>query len=169
VALNNVRDEAMAENVLWLLAMNPTSRIVVWMANIHAARSLETLDVAGGSANPHAFDGYHPTGERLASALGVHLYSVAITAFDGTVGNPPTKPYALRAAPEGSFESRMASGRAPNAFVDFRGVGPACRQSRASLATDATAPPGHKSSTEHSYPVPRDGRLMERALPDLGD
>jgi erythromycin esterase len=62
VALNNVRDEAMADNILWLLGQNPASRIVVWMANVHAARSLETLDVTGSSASPHAFDGYRPTG-----------------------------------------------------------------------------------------------------------
>jgi erythromycin esterase len=122
VALNNVRDEAMADNILWLLDQNPASRIVVWMANVHAARSLETLDVTGSSANPHAFDGYHPTGERLARVLGHRAYSIAMTAFEGTVGNPPTKPYALSPTPEGSFESRMASGQAPAAFVDFRSV-----------------------------------------------
>jgi hypothetical protein len=43
-----------------------------------------------------------------------------MTAFEGTVGNPPTMPYALSPTPEGSFESRMASGQAPAAFVDFR-------------------------------------------------
>jgi erythromycin esterase len=122
VALNNVRDEAMAENILWLLEQNPRSRIVVWMANVHAARSLETLDVSGSSVNPHAFHGYHPTGEHLARALGSRAYSIAITAFDGSVGNPPTKPYSLSPTPEGSFESQMASGPAPIAFVDFRGA-----------------------------------------------
>jgi erythromycin esterase len=120
VALNNVRDEAMAENVLWLLERDPASRIVVWLANLHAARSLESVDTAGASANPRSFEGYHPAGERVARALGRGAYSIGITAFDGTVGNPPTEPYALSPTPEGSFEAQMAAG-APIAFVDFRG------------------------------------------------
>ncbi|MBV9947804.1 MAG: erythromycin esterase family protein [Myxococcales bacterium] len=120
VALNNVRDEAMGENRLWLLDRHPSSRVVVWLANVHAARSLDTLDVTGGAANPRAFEGYHPTGEWLAKALGREVYAIAITAFDGMVGNPLTAPHPLSPTPEGSFESEMAAGPAPFAFVDFR-------------------------------------------------
>jgi erythromycin esterase len=118
--LNAVRDRAMADNVLWLLERRyPGKRVILWTANVHAARGLDGLDVTGASLDPHTFTGYVTMGSLLAGALGKQFVAVAFTAHDGTVGNPPAKGYELPPSPAGSLEDVVASGGTDAAIVDL--------------------------------------------------
>ncbi len=119
VALNNVRDAAMAANVLFQLERAPNRRIVVWVANVHASRTVEGLDITGTTLPPGALDGYHPMGEHLARALGDELYVIATTAYAGYVGSPTGEPVPIGPAPEGSLEARLVGDGLEVAIVDL--------------------------------------------------
>ena len=120
-ALNNVRDRGMADTVTWLLEKRyPGKRVVLWTANLHAARSPDAIETAKTtSAGSRSFMGYKTMGSLLATSLGKRFVSVAFTASDGTAGNPPATAFELSPAPEGSLEDLLAKGGSEEAIVDL--------------------------------------------------
>lgn len=118
VALNDVRDEAMAANVLWLLDRAPAHRVIVWVACTHAARAETELDPSDTRVGAAALAGFVPMGEHLSRALGDELYVIAATALEGEVGSPGG-PVAIGPAPEGSLEARLAAEGTRWSLVDL--------------------------------------------------
>lgn len=116
-SLNNERDRAMADNVRWLMEKRyPGEKIVLWVANSHAAKDVEIVD-AKGTAYAGAFGGWRTMGAALAKALGPRYVAIATTAHSGQIGNPPIPVSALPAAPAGSVEDQCSDSTHPAALL----------------------------------------------------
>jgi len=74
--LRQIRDRAMADNVVWLRAHHPGEKIIVWAANLHNARTLAEVRDGDELANP----GERPMGQYLAELLGDRLFSLMTTS-----------------------------------------------------------------------------------------
>ena len=117
VALNNVRDAAMADGLKWLLEERyPGHRIILWSASTHVARS--TAAIAEGEHD--IFAGHHPMGEILSKMLGRDYFVLAATAFSGSIGNMPRAPVrVLESPPPGSLEAIIGPRFPIAAIVDL--------------------------------------------------
>ncbi len=115
-----LRDEAMAENLVWLANRAfPGEKIVGWAHSYHIARSFSGIDVLDGS---FSWQGV-PMGAYVARELGDELYSVAFLAYDGEWGQifPDTSFVStLPEAPEGSLDWLLAQLDEPYVFLDLR-------------------------------------------------
>lgn len=91
--LNNVRDEQMARNVLWLLRERyPNQKIIIWAANMHIARNVSTIRDLRGADFANSLPRYRTMGSILHAGLGDKYVSVGTTAFGGSVGHSPSIP-----------------------------------------------------------------------------
>ncbi|HEY1697465.1 MAG TPA: erythromycin esterase family protein [Polyangiaceae bacterium] len=89
-ALNDVRDRAMADNVLWLTNVRyPGQKIILWLATFHAARDQSALTEPAGRVDPSDRTGFKPMGAWLSDALGPAYFALGMTAYQGRIGNPP--------------------------------------------------------------------------------
>jgi len=122
---NNVRDRAMADNVLWLAKERyPRRKIVLWLATFHAARDLAVLTEPVGSVDPTVRAGFRPMGSWLADALGRDYFAVGMTAYDGKIGNPPDqRALDVGVSRSGSFEDRLKPANAAFRFVSREELG----------------------------------------------
>ncbi|ALG10234.1 hypothetical protein AOZ06_28075 [Kibdelosporangium phytohabitans] len=105
----NLRNEVMAENLLWLLHRDPDARILVGAHNVHVRRS-------------PSVDGSGPIGALLADELGDDM--VVIGGTRGTATIPDT---ALTAAPSQRFflpdgDHRPAPAHTRDALLDSVGT-----------------------------------------------
>jgi erythromycin esterase-like protein len=101
----NVRDEAMAENVAWILEQNPGAKIVLWAHNGHVARQPYLM----GSHLAERFgDDYLPVG--FIAEAGDYI-AWGKTGLDANPLAPPS---------EGSVESYFAATEAPRLILDLR-------------------------------------------------
>ncbi|HEY2345235.1 MAG TPA: erythromycin esterase family protein [Xanthomonadaceae bacterium] len=97
-----LREKAMYANLMWIRARWPKdTRIVVWCATVHAAKSIE-------GARP----GIRSLGSYVHEALGARAAVIGISALAGSHGNAGGhgKPHALAAAAPGSLEARAFAG-----------------------------------------------------------
>lgn len=112
----NARDDAMAENVRWILDQNPGQKIVLWAHNAHVSKGVNALTQSMGS--------------HLARTHGTEMVVVgfaagrgAYTAFaaDGSglrADNPLADP------PVDSVEARLLAADVPLAILDLRRADP---------------------------------------------
>ena len=109
-ALNNVRDKAMADNLLWLMNTRyPGQKIILWLASFHAARDLGILAEPPGGSDPTDRAGFRSMGNWLSEALGPAYFALAMTAYEGRIGNPPQrKEMVVGPAPRGSIDASWA-------------------------------------------------------------
>jgi erythromycin esterase-like protein len=99
------RDAVMQRNLMWHLRRLPEgSKVVVWTANVHAAKRSGDLD-------------WKPTGAWLAESLGDELGVVAFTALGGrsSMAGQPEKE--LPALGDASLEAKALAGGRDEAFV----------------------------------------------------
>lgn len=119
---NNLRDKAMADNLLFLAnTMYPGKRIIVWAASFHNAWAIEGIqwpDV------PNAYASTKTMGGHLKAALGPDVYSIMFTAAQGEVGRPWTGPSPIEAAPKGSLEYLCKKANFQHCFIDLRSINP---------------------------------------------
>lgn len=119
----NARDEAMAENVMWLLEnTGPESRIVLWAHNGH----VQTADWEYSGIR------YATMGTHLRRELADQLVAVGFTFHDGAFNaidyDAETNTYAgLRSHPAGptvknSIEEYLHSAQLPRLILDFRQI-----------------------------------------------
>jgi len=113
----NRRDEMMADNLRWLTEVRyPGQKVIVWSANLHAARNLSQVSVTGGQIQ---YDREVPLGEHARNFYGERAYSMLVTAYEGATGgrnlSVPVAP-----ATEGSLEAFLAGEEMQAAFVDLR-------------------------------------------------
>lgn len=107
-----LRDRAMYRNLAWVRAhWPPNTRIVVWCASVHAAKTLDGVR-----------PGVRPLGSYLAEALGDRVAAIGFSALGGSyghVGGHGTPRPLAPAAPD-SLESRAFAAGGPDAlrFVD---------------------------------------------------
>lgn len=119
---NNLRDKAMADNLLFLAnTMYPGRKIVVWAASFHNAWAIEGIqwqDVPNAYASTKTMGGY------VKEALGTDVYSIMFTAAQGETGRPWTGPSPLEAAPKGSLEYLCKKANFQHCFIDLRSINP---------------------------------------------
>jgi erythromycin esterase-like protein len=110
------RDEAMYRNALWYIGRMPAgSKVIIWTANVHAARRQGRLRL-------------QPLGARLAAHWESRLAAIGFTAYAGwsSMAGQPSTP--LEEAPPGSLEARATEGNIPWAFINapaLRSIGDA--------------------------------------------
>jgi len=108
----NRRDRAMYVNFMWWRAHWPKgTRIVVWCATVHAAKSSKGWDAS-----------IRPFGSYVHARFGSRAAAIGFSALGGTYGNVGGhgKPHAIPHAHAGSMEARAFEGQGPRAmrFVD---------------------------------------------------
>jgi erythromycin esterase-like protein len=122
IALNNVRDRAMADNLRWLSHERfPNAKIIVWAASMHIARSLSDVDASNTRFKPRLYDGFRPMGDVAEEWLPHQIYRIAFTSFDGETGltgKPKARISDVPAA--GSVEWWFHDAGSSYAFADLR-------------------------------------------------
>ena len=116
---NDVRDRMMYRRFAWLRSRWPKgTRIIVWTASVHAAKSLDG-----------AFD-YHPFGSYVHADFGSRAAAIGFSALAGSYGNVGGYgvPHAIDPAAPGSLEARAFAipGAGSLRFLDqaqLRGMG----------------------------------------------
>lgn len=102
------RDRAMYQNFAWLHSHWPKgTRIVVWCATVHAAKSLEG-----------AYPGIRPFGSYVHAAFGSRAAAIGFSALGGSYGNVGGHgaPHVLGVAAAGSLEARAFTGPGSHAL-----------------------------------------------------
>lgn len=92
------RDRAMYRNFVWLRSRWPKgTRVIVWCATVHAAKSLP---------------GARPFGSYVHATLGTRAAAIGFSALGGSYGNVGGrgKPHVMAAAAAGSLEARAFPG-----------------------------------------------------------
>lgn len=104
---NDVRDQAMATNVAWLLRQQPAAKVVVWAHNTHVRRDDDRLRM----------------GQCLARQLGPAYVAVGFATGHGTasVFNPDGSARALALAPPipNSYEVWLDQAASPTYLLDL--------------------------------------------------
>jgi len=114
------RDRKMGENLVWLANQwYPGRKIIVWAANIHMARHLESIS---DTRTPKPSNSnFVSMGQVLHEQLGKAVYTVGFTAYRGRVANPMmTAERSFDAPSSDSLETLLHATGRPYAFVDFR-------------------------------------------------
>jgi erythromycin esterase-like protein len=100
------RDEAMYRNAQWYIGRMPAgSKVIIWTATVHAARTRGVLS-------------QQPLGARLAAQWEGRLAAIGFTAYAGwsSMAGQPSK--RLPEAPRGSLEAGAITGNVPWAFLN---------------------------------------------------
>jgi len=110
--VGNRRDRAMYVNFMWWRAQWPKgTRIVVWCATVHAAKSWKGWGMS-----------IRPFGSYVHARFGSGAAAIGFSALGGTYGNVGGhgQPHAIPHARAGSLEARAFKGSGPHAmrFVD---------------------------------------------------
>lgn len=122
---NTERDRAMADTLVWLLEeAYPGEKIMVWAATSHFIRNATSIENAEDSS---LYTVPFQAGNHLEPLLGPDLYTLAFTAYGGTLGDVfpegstmQSRVIPMDPAPPGSFEARAHDLSMPYAFVDLR-------------------------------------------------
>lgn len=102
---DNFRDNAMAENVLWLMReWYPQEKVIVWAANSHILRNAKLIDTR---TDQFSYKERLTMGDILHQRLGSSIYSIGFTAYAGEMGNPFMEPRALPPVQESSLEAEL--------------------------------------------------------------
>jgi erythromycin esterase-like protein len=118
---NNLRDQRMGENLIWLTNEHFKGRkVIAWMATFHAAHDIQQIKPIG---NATMYDGVVNCGTVAHDALGNAMFTIGFTSADGSAGNvwgrsPMTLPPPSRA----SLEDICRQTEIPFMLIDFRGL-----------------------------------------------
>ena len=95
----NDRDHSMYLNLRWLLGCLPRhSKIIVWAATVHTAKSLNGVE---------GFEGRVPLGDYVKRDFGDAAFSLGFSAFSGDYAFVRQSPHALSDAPASSLEGEV--------------------------------------------------------------
>jgi erythromycin esterase-like protein len=131
-ALNNVRDKAMADNVLWLMRLRfPGQKIILWLAAFHAARDLSILREPGGASDRWDRTDFKSMGSWLSDALGRDYFVLGMTAYQGKIGNAPQqREVAVGPPSQGSIDQLWQPTNSPFRLVPRSGLGDSPTEAR---------------------------------------
>lgn len=119
--INNLRDEQMADNLIWLIEHNPNKKFIVWAASNHLSRNLKTLkEVSDTTFYAH----YIPMGEHIKNKYGDKAYSMGFTAAGGTwfAKWQMPEPKEVKVANNNSIECYMQRADFTYGIVNFRNL-----------------------------------------------
>lgn len=122
----NLREEKMAETLLWLVReVYPDRKVITWGASshlMHGSREVEFRDALGRWAPYQPW--WVPMGDHVHAALGEEAYTIAFIAHAGTAGTVLSKPWPIEPAPRGSLDALCHEAGRPFLFVDLRSTEP---------------------------------------------
>ena len=122
---SNVRDQLMADNLLWYLRQHPTEKVICWGATPHFAGSL------AGLQNPE-LQAFRPMGSLVKGALPAgQVYLLGTATAGGEYGNVHGPRQAVPAPALGSLEAQLAAVGPEYLFVPMQQA--ALRATTASL------------------------------------
>jgi len=117
---SNLRDNSMADNLLWLLESRYRGeKIIAWAASMHIARDVPAIDTKLPRLN---YARYRTMGQGVWDELKEQMYAIAFTAYDGAYGNPWSDAWALAPATAASLEGMFHATGVPLSFLDFRSL-----------------------------------------------
>ena len=117
---NNIRDVAMADNLLWLANdWYRGKKLVVWAASFHGMREPEGIDTNDATLD---YRGLVTMGQGVHAGVGQAVYSIAFTAYEGKRGNPFFGSSSLARSEPGSLEAICHDAGHPYLFIDFRAL-----------------------------------------------
>jgi erythromycin esterase len=124
VAEGNLRDRAMAENLVWLARKYyPKEKIILWAASYHLVRNQGAIDTRSPAFD---YTKAETMGDRAWQDLRDEMYVIAFTAYQGTAGTPATQPprqgwtRELETPLDDSLEALWHASGANYAYLDFR-------------------------------------------------
>jgi erythromycin esterase len=124
VEMENRRDARNFENLRWLIRnAYPGRKFIIWAHNVHVMKADYASDFRTIHVAPEAND-MKPTGALLSATLGDRVYTIGMTAYQGSdaiIGGPAT---AIAPAVAGSLESRLHALGHPFVFLDLRAASP---------------------------------------------
>jgi erythromycin esterase len=161
-----IREAGMAHVAEWLFTDRYRGRrIIVWAATAHTARNLRGLRT-GREHMQLLYDSVPSLGERLWTVLGEDLYSLGLTAYEGTSGLAGGPEWNIGQASSGSLEDLMEQTGLQAAFLDLR----VPRPGSAWLSTPLRARPLGYAEAETVWPTVLDGLLFIRTMtPSTGE
>jgi erythromycin esterase len=119
----NLRDAAMADNLVWLTReAYPRRKIIVWAATIHNMRNLHLID--SGIPDFRYYPELTTMGHLAWQVLGDAIYTVGFTAHAGERGWVGSEPRPLPPPPPDSLEALWGATKHDNAFLDLRSIRP---------------------------------------------
>jgi erythromycin esterase len=124
---NNLRDQRMAENLIWLANDRYKGRrVIVWAASFHALHEPSAIDLGTGSG--FTYKDVVTMGQVVRRSFGRQLYTVGFTAADGEAGNPAGgQAVQVRTSEDGSLEDLFLRVGHHFSFVDFRTLSESAR------------------------------------------
>ena len=117
---SNLRDQRMAEHLIWLANNRYKGRrIIVWAATFHALYEPSAIKLGPGST--FSYRGVVTMGQLARKSLGRQMYTVGFTAAEGRAGNVTGgQTVELKTSEDGSFEDLCIRVGRRFSFVDFR-------------------------------------------------
>lgn len=132
IAVQNPRDEQMANNLIFLTESYPNEKIVGWAASYHFAKKIANLEIdtltetyfdkqadlekeATGYTDyisgegKKMLEGSIPMGEILSDYFKEKLYSIAFSSYEGEYGILNSNTYKILTPPETSIEKQLST------------------------------------------------------------
>ena len=123
---NNMRDQSMGDNLVWLANHRyPDRKIIVWAASAHIMRNAPAIDTSTfklPDGRGMSYLGLISMGNVAYESLQNEMYSIAFTAYQGKAGIVGRPTMEVPPAPEGSLDWLLHQVGQPYMFVDFRSV-----------------------------------------------
>lgn len=135
----NVRDAAMAENVVWLAEQDPDARLVLWAHNYHVSRAPDAM------------------GSHLADRFGAAYMPVAFATAQGSyhaMSEDSRREHDLQLPPTDSFEAAFAAATSPLFALDLRSARPGDKESGWLCETRPFRSIGAVAMDEQFFPTP---------------
>jgi len=119
---NNLRDQRMAENLIWLANDRYKGRrVIVWAATFHALHEPSAIKLGAGSS--FSYQDVVTMGKVARKLFGRHMYTIGFTAANGEAGNPMgSQTVELKTSEDGSLEDLWTRTGHQFSFVDFRAL-----------------------------------------------
>jgi erythromycin esterase-like protein len=117
---NNLRDQRMAENLIWLANDRYKGRrVIVWAATFHTLHEPSAIKLDADS--DFSYQDVVTMGEVATKSFGRHMYTIGFTAANGEAGNPMgSQTVELKTSEDGSLEDLWIRTGHQFSFVDFR-------------------------------------------------
>jgi erythromycin esterase-like protein len=119
-ANNNLRDQRMGDNLVWLANERyKNRRIIVWAAAFHTLHQPSAIKLGPGSE--FSYQGVITMGQVAATSLGNSIYAIGFTAAEGKAGRvTDSQTSDLEAVLKGSFEDLCMAVGDRFLFVNLR-------------------------------------------------
>lgn len=122
VADNNLRDQRMAENLIWLVNDRyKRQRVMVWAASFHGLREPSAIDL--GTDSGFSYKGVVTMGQVAGQSFGRQMYTLGFTAAEGTAGNAMgSQTVRIKTSEDGSLEDLFVQLGHRFSFLDSRSL-----------------------------------------------